>query len=813
MKLRFQNVLCYPDSTFDFGDNGVALLSGPSGAGKTSILRGIFFALFGEGNKIQTSGSTSCMVELEFDGMKIVRTKKPNRLVVNEIYEDESGQEMINKKFGDTFKISGYIQQNNLNSFILMSPIEKLAFLEKFAFRDIDLGKIKGRCKSLISQTNEQLISVVSQLNMAISVLETMEIPKEISFPLKCKSTEREKAIKNEEIRYKNCVILLSREEKEMKKITNEITDLRVLEASLQSRKERLLGLHMEQNDCVNSISQIEYNGDEELINNETILTSIIASRELSTIEKQLTIDTEILEKMRMEEENEMKNLLDTYNNSAWKEYDKNELISAIDDLKTCLSDVIKIEELKKERNKNTVCQTEHLHRKAQYEEYKATLEKTLVLQCKVLSRQDLYSCPSCSTKLRFEKDELVVSLAEDDEKIESDLDSIKQDITRLKTSISTLQKNIQDDEFILKRNTHIETEIEKISSGYEELSDVKSLKEDLDYLLEYQSTQIELEKKRKHLEICLKDNKFSSSYFNCKNNLEKLRLRRDYLLASCPSVPCNTSEEVIREKINSQKQKKIKLEELFNRKKEIEQMIDKYTKIIDELSQKHVKEYGLIRDIEELNQKNIESQKRKNDLEIKKKNLENQLEQIQNWKKYQQSLHHYSEWKQKVQDLEHLEKHARNEYASATKLKDKIAEAESIAMVTIIESINTHARVYLDCFFPDNPISVNLQTFKETKKSTKPQINIEIEYKGMEADLHMLSGGELSRVILAYTMALAEMFNTPLLLLDECTASLDQELSETVFNAIKENFNGKMTLIIAHQVVTGSFDKIIYLQ
>jgi ABC-type multidrug transport system fused ATPase/permease subunit len=55
-------------------------------------------------------------------------------------------------------------------------------------------------------------------------------------------------------------------------------------------------------------------------------------------------------------------------------------------------------------------------------------------------------------------------------------------------------------------------------------------------------------------------------------------------------------------------------------------------------------------------------------------------------------------------------------------------------------------------------------------------------------------------------------MFNTPLLLLDECTASLDQDLTETVFNAIRENFNGKMTLLIAHQVVTGTFDKIIKL-
>ena len=161
---------------------------------------------------------------------------------------------------------------------------------------------------------------------------------------------------------------------------------------------------------------------------------------------------------------------------------------------------------------------------------------------------------------------------------------------------------------------------------------------------------------------------------------------------------------------------------------------------------------------------------------------------------------------------MELAQKIAENEHASATNLKEKILEAESVAMLNIIDSINAHARVYLDCFFPDNPISVNLQTFKETKKSTKPQINIEIEYKGMEADINMLSGGELSRVILAYTMALAEMFNTPLLLLDECTSSLDQDLTETVFNSIRENFNGKITLLIAHQVVMGTFDKIINL-
>jgi DNA repair exonuclease SbcCD ATPase subunit len=166
----------------------------------------------------------------------------------------------------------------------------------------------------------------------------------------------------------------------------------------------------------------------------------------------------------------------------------------------------------------------------------------------------------------------------------------------------------------------------------------------------------------------------------------------------------------------------------------------------------------------------------------------------------------------EKVKKLEAKEKEDRNKYSASLTLKDNILEAESIAITNIIETINMHARTFLDCFFEANPISVQLQSFKETKKSTKPCININIEYKGMECDLTMMSGGELARVVLAYTLALSEIFNTPLLLLDECTASLDQDLTSDVFEGIREHFGGKLVLIIAHQVVSGTFDKIIKL-
>ena len=73
MKITFKNFRCYSQDTFDFGDEGIVLLSGSSGAGKTSILLGIYFALFGTGSKIVSYGKSSCEVVLEYENMTITR--------------------------------------------------------------------------------------------------------------------------------------------------------------------------------------------------------------------------------------------------------------------------------------------------------------------------------------------------------------------------------------------------------------------------------------------------------------------------------------------------------------------------------------------------------------------------------------------------------------------------------------------------------------------------------------------------------------------------------------------------------------------
>jgi DNA repair ATPase RecN len=190
----------------------------------------------------------------------------------------------------------------------------------------------------------------------------------------------------------------------------------------------------------------------------------------------------------------------------------------------------------------------------------------------------------------------------------------------------------------------------------------------------------------------------------------------------------------------------------------------------------------------------------------------EENMEKVGVYQKYKEKLDSYNEWRNKVKTLTDQEKTLRLKYASTTLLKEIILRAESISIQNAIESINKHAQEYLNLFFPENGIVVRLLPFKETKKSTKPQINLEIQYKDMDADLSMLSGGELSRVVLAFTLALSEMYNSPLILLDECTASLDQDLTGVVMSGIKSNFNNKLVITIAHQVVGGNFDRSINL-
>ena len=154
------------------------------------------------------------------------------------------------------------------------------------------------------------------------------------------------------------------------------------------------------------------------------------------------------------------------------------------------------------------------------------------------------------------------------------------------------------------------------------------------------------------------------------------------------------------------------------------------------------------------------------------------------------------------------------NELIDSQTLRELINKAENLALLSTIENINNRAAVFIDSFFVEDPISVVIVPFSEVKstKKIKASIKLNILNKGENMNLDDLSGGEKARVVLAYNLALCEITNTSLILLDEVTASLNQQLSEDVFEKISETLQDHIIISVAHQCVDGTFDKVIVL-
>jgi DNA repair exonuclease SbcCD ATPase subunit len=815
MKLRLINFRCYNDKTFDLGNGGLSLISGSSGLGKSTIFMAIYFALYGTGTKIISHGKTNCTVELEFDGMKIVRTKRPNRVVVNDTYEDDIAQNMINAKFGDCFNVTGYIAQNAIGSFVLMSPIEKLEFLEKFAFKDVDLGKIKGKCKALITKKHEALISVSSQLEMAQKILAEQEKPEEIKFPLKYPRSLYDKATKDQEIRHKNAMIHFKRSIKRIKTLNQELNALNILSATTQAKNENISFQRTKLFDLQKSKDLMTVCDNDEIEKHKTMLKSLIEHRRFSSLEESYRNDIQRLEDMKVKEISKLTTEIVQIESELWADFTPDEHTQTLKESEKFVRDFEMLDKLRNDMKKyENISHNDLEDARMRVEktrcEYDA-LRKTIEI---IKIQGEMYTCPCCKIKLRLKEKELCVF----DESIEinTDLKSLLKQREEKEELIQKIERNISDMEIKLHRRDEITQSIDEITEQYknteENVSDIKS---DINFLREYKNTQLRNEKRLLALKEELKNEKFSASYVSFRNNLcereNEIKRLKTYEIINENEILY--TEDEFREKISTMESNFNKHKEICENITQLEKEISDCENDLENVRQEYIAKFEKIRDVIDVEQevkKQEQEQQEQEQLIVKYQEI---LDQIKLFNEYENKQKIYDNWCSKVNELNKQEQEERKRYESALTLKEKILEAESRAILNIINSINMHTQIYLDCFFPDNPISITLMPFKETKKSVKPQINLVIDYKEMESlDIGSLSGGELARTILAFTLALGEMFNTPFLLLDEATASLDQDLTGIVMKGIRENFSGKLVITIAHQVVTGVFDRTICL-
>jgi DNA repair exonuclease SbcCD ATPase subunit len=76
--------------------------------------------------------------------------------------------------------------------------------------------------------------------------------------------------------------------------------------------------------------------------------------------------------------------------------------------------------------------------------------------------------------------------------------------------------------------------------------------------------------------------------------------------------------------------------------------------------------------------------------------------------------------------------------------------------------------------------------------------------------DISDLSGGEKSRVTLAYNLALAEVFGSPVLMIDEGLNGLQTDLRDDSVQMLKDVSFQKLVLVVQHGIDHGEFDSVI---
>ena len=822
MKLTLKNFKCYENRIFEF-NNILTLIQGVSGKGKSTIFNAILFVLYDKIKKPQMYGKTSCQVEFIFENYKITRSKTPNRLVLiiddENQYIDDAAQNIIDKKFGDIFEFTSYINQNPTKSFMMISPAEKLKFLQKLVFKDIDLNDIKDKNKVEINLRKEALNKNKNNLELASKIFQDMDKPIPVEFPLKGKKINYEKLNKNEEIKLKNCSIRIKKAENENVNLQNELNAIKILLNYISLKEENIENI-TKQLECLTlEEKNLNYQGDDKLQEYNAKLKQLLSRKNVIQMKIQYQNDIKKLSTMKQTEIEKYNKEINKIDNTLWKEYTKDETENIIQDLKDCLKDAKHVSYLKKQIDD---CNKDGIKSSDELDNLKNTIEKnrdeistkTVFLE-KIEQQKNIYECPSCSVKLQISDDGLYIPDLDEVllDKNANDINDIKNHITNLKKDVKQLEKIIPDYENKLYTVNKLETELNDIISEYEDDICETNISEDLENMNKYYNYQTKMEHKKSDIQNNISEGNFSSSYLIFEKDIKELKKNIEMSDEQWEIDDCSIdNEEELRNIIIQEQKNRDNIKRLT---KEMSSKTNEKIKCEDDLlikKNKHIEIYGSIKDISELehvidsNKKIIEENKNSMELCL------NNLDQINKYNLYIENKTKYLKFKNEVSEYENNVKESTKKYDAALKLKEKISEAEAIYLFNIIESINSHAQIYLEYFFPEDPIIIKLLSFKETKDNNKPQINVEIDYKGMEFLFDDLSGGEQARVNLAFTLALNEIFDSKILLLDECTANINEDLTTMIFDTLKEHFKDKYVIVIAHQVIEGIFDDIVKL-
>lgn len=151
---------------------------------------------------------------------------------------------------------------------------------------------------------------------------------------------------------------------------------------------------------------------------------------------------------------------------------------------------------------------------------------------------------------------------------------------------------------------------------------------------------------------------------------------------------------------------------------------------------------------------------------------------------------------------------------AASMRLKECSDAAAISATEMIINSINQYATNHINGLFPNGGTAIRLLSGMKIKTGDeRSKLSLEVIHKGVVVGrtIRPLSGGEKDRIKVAFQLALAEIYNAPLLMFDEPFAGIDVENTMDICLGLLKQFSqGKLVIMAQHAAPAEPFDLIV---
>ena len=756
MEVHISNFRSIKEKSFSF-KSGIHLISGESGAGKSTVLESIFWCLYGGKNiyplGVEKPKKSHTKVRLVLPNISITRSKPPDKVTVeieDNIYEHKEAEKVIERTFGSKlfWETSSYLKQDCRNNLLFGSKDEKLELVKEIIFGNDDSQE---RPEKYLTKVNDHLVSLEIKLNKVCGQIDLLSSDlgkpdEEIVRKQKFYSTlhSKKEVILGNLASFNEKVIKLEEERKkkeELKELKNELNEYPELSMerigkwkTWSEMKDAKLGLEeFDETDGDLEEEKKKYYQIEEQKKKYDKFSKLCLELNIDFCEDSIQKEIKLLEE-RIVKTKKYQNYLEKMKKYTQLDNSMKESSDKLDQL----------EKIKPEKKKRVIqiCQTLQIDPQGVDGIRSKIREMTT----------SFLSCPGCKKKLYLDSG----TLREERKKCidKKTLDSITRELNEIESFL--------DD---LKRVSSKVNGMKEIMSGVEKPELVEKSECNL-------SVSEERLKKLKNIEFVSFDTK----------NIKSLRERIKNINLT------NLSKKIENSIITNFED----WMESYTTPNNFDSYYEKYSRLKERYNYLNEMKYSE-KDIEKIREK------------IKKN--EEAMEKI---KKYENHM----EWEEKKKRLDQVRderKRILQEKENCQKIRKIIEEESNSVFESLIVNFNFLLNQVVSEMFDD--IRIEIGMFKKMKVggSVKPQFNMKITVKGQEYDnLNFLSGGEKDRISMALTIATSSLSGSNVIMFDESMASLGEEMRTKSLDVIKRFVPDKIILNVCHFTVEGSYDTVV---